>query len=179
MAGLGAGCSSPQSTLHTCHSTAPSPPRIHGTSLHGHAILAAAPSCDRSFHTGSGASAGQAAHEGQKQEKWPRRRQSSSRGTGDYSSPIVQPKKKKKQHSRLSKGQDQSEGHLVSQHLLILTVPLHHKRGEQVWGTLQLFQDGVPKLCMTYAAFHFPLPPTSMLAVQLLLSQQYFPRSEL
>lgn len=65
----GAGCSSPQWTLHTCHSTAPSPPHIHGTSLHGHAILAAAPLCDRSFHTGSGASAGQAACEGQKHKK--------------------------------------------------------------------------------------------------------------
>lgn len=64
----GAGCSSPQWTLHTCHSRAPSPPHTHGTSRHGHAVLAAAPLCDRSFHTGSGASAGRAARAGQKHE---------------------------------------------------------------------------------------------------------------
>lgn len=62
----GAGCSSPQWTLHTCHSRAPSPPHTHGTSLRGHAVLAAAPWCDRSFHRDSAASAGRAAREGQK-----------------------------------------------------------------------------------------------------------------
>lgn len=123
----GAGCSSPQWTLHTCHSTAPSPPHIHGTSLHGHAILAAAPLCDRSFHTGSGASAGQAACEEQKQEKWTKGWTQTRNRSGNATAPSAS-------WRNISR----------CQHFLPLTLFCVTKGNTKVWDTQQLFHSWFP-----------------------------------